>query len=51
VRVDLKLASSKRRSVARALRAGRVVRARLSLRVADAAGNAVRRAVTVRVRR
>ncbi len=51
VRVDLGLASSKRRSVARALRAGRVVRARVSLRVVDAAGNAVRRGVTVRVRR
>jgi hypothetical protein len=51
VRVDLGLASSKRRSVARALRAGRVVRARVSLRVVDAAGNAVVRAVTVRARR
>jgi hypothetical protein len=51
VRVDLGLASSKRRSVARALRAGRVVRARVSLRVVDAAGNAVRRGATVRIRR
>ncbi|HEX6389170.1 MAG TPA: hypothetical protein VFZ89_06985, partial [Solirubrobacteraceae bacterium] len=51
VPVDLKLAASKRRSVARALRARRVVRARVSLRAVDAAGNAVRRAVTVRIRR
>jgi hypothetical protein len=51
VRVDLGLASSKRRSVARALRAGRVVRARVSLLAVDAAGNATVRSVTVRARR
>ncbi len=51
VRVDLGFNSAKRARVARALRAGRRVAAIVTLRVTDAAGNAVRRQVTVRTRR
>jgi len=51
VRVDLGFNSAKRARVARALRAGRRVRAVVTLRVADASGNAVTRRVTVRTRR